>query len=235
MRFALRRLRQCRYLLSATLGVALAVLGDAGVAHGQEIQRGAAARREIRGTVLDSASQHPLVGASVSVVGTRQGGVTDDQGRYSIVGVLPAAVILTVRWIGYTPVTRRVDVSHGSAVADFVLSAQAALLGALKVTDRAATFLNEQQATSTMSSADVEKNRGQTLGETIKEMPGVSIIQYGPSIAKPVVRGLHQHVAQAQTPQIGAHAQRADAAQLEALALQTEVQLVQEGRGDDLA
>jgi iron complex outermembrane receptor protein len=52
-------------------------------------------------------------------------------------------------------------------------------------------FLRAQQATSTMTVQQVKEDRGQTIGETIKELPGVSIIQYGPSIAKPVVRGLH--------------------------------------------
>jgi iron complex outermembrane receptor protein len=42
-----------------------------------------------------------------------------------------------------------------------------------------------------MNAQEIQENRGQTLGETIRELPGVSIIQYGPSIAKPVVRGLH--------------------------------------------
>jgi len=57
--------------------------------------------------------------------------------------------------------------------------------------DSAAKFLRAEQVSASMSEEEVQQRRGQTLGETIKALPGVAIIQYGPSIAKPVVRGLH--------------------------------------------
>ena len=108
-----------------------------------------------------------------------------------IVGSLPATVTILVRHIGYAPVTRRLDLSRGAATVDIVLAARATSLQDVTVTAESIPFLRAQQATSTMSAEEVKQDRGQTLGETIKELPGVSIIQYGPSIAKPVVRGLH--------------------------------------------
>jgi len=177
----------------ALILAAILVLIDArGELGAQEIQRGAEARREIRGMVTDSASQQPVVGATILVVGTKTGAVTDAHGRYELVGSLPSVLTLSARRIGYAPATRRVDLSRGNAVVDFVLAFRATQLQTITVTvDSATKFLETQQATSAMGAADIEQNRGQTLGETIKELPGVAIIQYGPSIAKPVVRGLH--------------------------------------------
>ena len=158
----------------------------------QEIQQSAQARREIRGTVTDSATRQVIAGVTVLIAGTKGGAVTDARGRYELVGAFPLAVVVTARRIGYAPATRRVDLSRGDAVVDFILAFRPTQLQTVTVTvDSATRFLDSRQATSTMGAADVEQNRGQTLGETIKELPGVAIIQYGPSIAKPVVRGLH--------------------------------------------
>jgi iron complex outermembrane receptor protein len=158
----------------------------------QEVQQSGPARREVRGTVTDSSTGQPVVGATVYVTESKQGVLTDAKGRYDIAGALPSPITLTVRYLGFAPITRRIDLARGSVVSDFVLAARATQLEGVKVTvDSAAKFLNSQQATSTMGAAEIEQNRGQTIGETIKDLPGVAIIQYGPSIAKPMVRGLH--------------------------------------------
>ena len=105
---------------------------------------------------------------------------------------MPAVVQVTFRRLGFAPAIRRVDLSRGSAVADVILTPRAASLTGVTVkADSVAEFLRSEQVTSSMSAQDIQERRGQTLGETIRDLPGVSIIQYGPSIAKPVVRGLH--------------------------------------------
>lgn len=162
------------------------------VARAQVIQEGAQSRREIRGVVTDSAARRPLVGASVSVAETHQNTVTDSLGRYRLAALFPAAVTVTFQHIGYSSVTRRITFEDGRATLNAALPVRAIDVTGFTVTpDSAASFLAKQQVATTMGAQEVEQNRGQTLGETIKEMPGVAIIQYGPSIAKPVVRGLH--------------------------------------------
>ena len=42
-----------------------------------------------------------------------------------------------------------------------------------------------------LAGADLAAARGQTLGAALERLPGVTLLQTGPSIAKPVVRGLH--------------------------------------------
>ncbi|MCC6243211.1 MAG: TonB-dependent receptor [Gemmatimonadaceae bacterium] len=57
--------------------------------------------------------------------------------------------------------------------------------------DTLAERLSSVAATSTLNAAQLSEVRGQTLGETIKNVPGVALIQFGPSVAKPVIRGLN--------------------------------------------
>ena len=46
---------------------------------------------------------------------------------------------------------------------------------------------------TTISGADLDKTRGQTLGESLKGVTGVTTLQTGSSIAKPVIHGLHSN------------------------------------------
>ena len=176
-------------LASAALGGTL--LGSARRVEAQDVQRGPAARRVVHGVVTDSASRAPLAGADVVVLETSQSAITNAAGGYEIAGLLPAAVTVIVRHVGYAPVTRRVSLARGSGEVTVALAPRVAELAGVRVTaDSTASFLATQQPSTTLSAAEVERRRGQTLGETIRDLPGVSIIQYGPSIAKPVVRGL---------------------------------------------
>jgi iron complex outermembrane receptor protein len=158
----------------------------------QEIQPAPPIRREIQGSIIDSATSQPIGGAQISVAEAKVATTADSAGRYRIAGAFPPAVTLTIRRIGYGPVTKRVDLARGIATVNVALTQSASMLEKMTVkADSAAEFLRAAQPTATMTQEDVQQQRGQTLGETIKAMPGVAIIQYGPSIAKPVVRGLH--------------------------------------------
>jgi len=83
----------------------------------------------ISGRVVDSASGRPLPNAQIGVVGTPLGAVTNDAGRYTIVGVPAGAHTLRVILIGYAPQTRAVTVADGQSLGvDFALRTQAVQL-----------------------------------------------------------------------------------------------------------
>src|SRR3954471_9974218 len=76
----------------------------------------------ITGRVVDRATQQPIVGATVRVVGTTRGAQTSDQGTYRITGVNAGAVNIQALRIGYASITRPLTVTAGgSATMDFSL------------------------------------------------------------------------------------------------------------------
>ena len=80
----------------------------------------------ITGIISDSAQGFPVAGVNVAVTGTTFGGVSSDNGRYTIAAVLPGTYTLEARRLGYAPVRREgVVVTAGQATTvDFkVLSA----------------------------------------------------------------------------------------------------------------
>ena len=75
----------------------------------------------ITGTVLDSTSQSPLVGAEVFIVPVGASAVTrgvrvSATGRYSLIGVPAGNVTVRARLVGYAPKEQRVTVREGETI-----------------------------------------------------------------------------------------------------------------------
>jgi len=63
---------------------------------------------------------------------------------------------------------------------------------AVQVTgDRNSVYGIASQDVNIITSESLDKHRGQTLGETLKRVTGLHTLQTGPSISKPVLRGMH--------------------------------------------
>jgi TonB-linked SusC/RagA family outer membrane protein len=83
----------------------------------------------ITGVVIDQATQQPVSGAQVVVVGTQRGGMTDAQGRFSIAGVPPGTYDVRARRVGYAPIVQRVTVAAGATEStSFALAVSATTL-----------------------------------------------------------------------------------------------------------
>ncbi len=185
------------FAIRCVLVFTLAVLHGVGVSalKAQGVSRLARATRTLLGAVRDSSSASPLRGAEVVVVvgGLERRNRTDAEGHF-VFSQLPAgAVTLRIRIIGYAPLERAVDLTRASDLnLAIALRATSVMLESVAVTaQRLPDALARVAATSTLDAQALAANRGQTLGETIKFLPGVSVIQFGPSIAKPVIRGLN--------------------------------------------
>lgn len=156
-------------------------------------QRADAPLRHLHGVVEDSASGRGLASAEVEVLTpalrrTR----TDAAGRFDLRDLPAARVRLRLRLVGYAPLDRELDLTAGDLVLAVHLAPTSVVLEELAVTaDSLRDPLHAVAAISSLDAADLAAQRGQTLGETLKYLPGVAVIQYGPSIAKPVIRGLN--------------------------------------------
>jgi len=92
----------------------------------------------LRGQVTRTAPDAPVVGAQVFVVGTRAGGVTDAQGRYTFTGVPAGTQTVRVRALGYHPADKTVDIVAGqTATLDLVVNSAPVSLDEVVVTGTA--------------------------------------------------------------------------------------------------
>ncbi|WP_434479255.1 TonB-dependent receptor plug domain-containing protein [Gemmatimonas sp.] len=150
--------------------------------------------RHLHGVVEAAATGRPVRDAEVVVTwGTRSVRQrTDGNGRFDLRDLPASTVMLRVRALGFAPNAREVELRSADRLLTVHLEPATTLLQEVAVrADTLGERLARVAATSTLDAQALAATRGQTLGETIKNLPGVSVIQFGPSIAKPVIRGLN--------------------------------------------
>ncbi len=146
----------------------------------------------LSGVVRDSATGSPLDGASVYVVHARSGTLTDVDGRFDFPALQSGRHEIIVRMVGYAE-ARRTFVLAANAELEFPLIQVDIAMKGLTITgamDKAG-LMGSNRAISVVGADDLHRLRGQTLGEALDHLPGVTLISTGPSITKPVIRGLH--------------------------------------------
>lgn len=151
----------------------------------------------------------PMPGVNVVVPALGRGATTDADGRYALTDLPADTLTVAFRFVGFEPEVRQVDLRRGSVVLDVTL--HPAVIEGMEVVvtagrGAAARLTASAQALSVLEGQALEDVRGQTLGETLERLPGVTTLSTGPSIAKPVVRGLHSQrvlVLNAGVPQEG--------------------------------
>ena len=157
-------MRNRRWLLALVLGL-LAVANVP--ANAQQ------ATYTITGRALDDVSNAPLVGVQVSIQGTRFGGLTNAQGRYSIVAQLPAGQYrVEAQMIGRQTVTAPFTLGDSRIVAvpDFTLRSVALSLEEVVVTGTAAPTARRAigNAVSTVEGASVNEATAVTIDQALQ-------------------------------------------------------------------
>jgi hypothetical protein len=121
-------------LLEASVDVVFTPDGRAGLVRRVPSEADLRPVGTISGVVTDIDTEAPLSGASIIITETKAGATTDVEGRYRIANVAPGSYHVTVRRVGYAPLSRLIVVAGESTVsADFALSRVASVLDQLVV------------------------------------------------------------------------------------------------------
>ena len=106
----------------------------AGLAFGRTAHAQEGGTGTISGRVVDSASRQPIGSVTVAVVGTRVGGITRDDGTYTIVNVPAGNQRVRVTRIGYTAREQEVTIATGGTTTlNFTLNTVATQLNQVVV------------------------------------------------------------------------------------------------------
>jgi iron complex outermembrane recepter protein len=145
----------------------------------------------LTGIVTDSDTREALIFASVYIRELRRGAVTDEKGRYTIANICPGTYTAVCTHIGCQPLEAQILI-HDNTTKDFDLPHKAMSLDVLVVADKK-TEQKSTQSKSEITGRELEKSRGLPLGEALKSVPGVSTLQTGASVSKPVIHGMHSN------------------------------------------
>ena len=121
-----------------------------------------------------------------------QGTATDIHGRFEFLGILEGDYLVRFSFIGYRSEELRLRITGDIDSVDVRLRPDIIQSEEIIVTRNRATDLTvDARSISILEAEDLAEVRGQTLGETLEDLPGLRALKTGPSISKPVVRGLH--------------------------------------------
>jgi TonB-dependent starch-binding outer membrane protein SusC len=133
----------------------------------------------ITGVVRAAESGEGLPGAVVTVVGTRFGATTDNDGRYAIRGLTPGSVLLNARRIGYGLDSSRVTVvADQTTTADFSLHVLAVQLSEVVAVGYGTQSRRELTgAVSSISSDEIQRAPVQSVDQALLgRVPGVQVV-----------------------------------------------------------
>lgn len=138
----------------------------------------------ITGTVVDAATEAPIAGAQVALEGTERRVVSDDRGRFSILGVPPGIWRLQVRAIGFRPVIVP-DIAVGSGKPATVAVRMVSTPSDLAAFEVRASYFTPQiegsTSTQSLSAEAIRRAPGvqEDVVRAVALLPGVGVTQPG--------------------------------------------------------
>lgn len=157
-------------------------LALAGVANGQVCSE------YLHGRISDETGQ-PLPQAVIQIEPSSYRSISDVNGRFSFSSLCPGEYRLTVTYMGYESASRQVRIPLSEEVIITLQPSRTVLKDV--VIEAGVGGRSVTQTSVSLETEDLEGLHGKPLGESLKEIPGVSALQTGPSIFKPVIDGLH--------------------------------------------
>ena len=155
---------------------------------------------EIRGKLIDSKTGDPLVGATITLTGTRIGGVSDATGNYVVSNVPAGRYVVRAAFVGYVNAQKSVTVETGTVTLNFTLEPTVIQAGEVIIEANRAKERETPVAFSDVSKMTIqEKIHGQDAPLLTQSVPGVfaySTDGVGNGEAKLFVRGFNQSYVQ---------------------------------------
>ncbi len=140
-----------------------------------------AASGKIRGQIIDDKTKEALVGASVVIVGTNYGAVTDVDGNFIILNVPPGTYALRASFIGYQNTTvNNIKVSEdlSTEVNYRLISSEVQLSEVIIINDRPLVNKNATNAVRIGTQEDIQKLPVRGIQAAVALSPGV-VLQNG--------------------------------------------------------
>ncbi len=142
----------------------------------------------LTGRVIDFHDGVPLKGAEISF--NNQKIITNEKGEYRIENLCNVAYAFTVAHKECNTQVVTVDMSEKSKY-DFYLEHHYTDLEEVDIIDSSKKTLTNSQTEGKLNKEQLEEYSNLSLGDALKEISGVSSLNTGNTIVKPVIQGLH--------------------------------------------
>jgi len=145
----------------------------------------------LSGKVIDEHDKTPLAFANIYISELQKGVVSDIDGNYVIKNICAGVYNVKVTHIGCEPLETKLAI-NGNIKRNFFPEHHSEQLKTVSVTTSKAQEKTTQKL-ETLSQKQMEESKGKSLGESLKNITGVTTLQTGASMSKPVIHGMHSN------------------------------------------
>lgn len=143
----------------------------------------------VSGKILSLETNEPLPFATVTILGTTLTDIASESGDFTIKNICNDDIDLEIRFVGYKTVVHHHDLHHPNPI--IYLASDETILESIIVED---SRVEELQSLA-VQKKEIDKLSlvNSTMGELAAEISGVSMLQTGTNISKPMIHGLHSN------------------------------------------
>lgn len=153
-----------------------------------QIGFGQECRLSISGRVIDSGTGDALEFAHIHFQGKEFGAITDEQGKFQIKELCPGSYHLDVSHIGCQTQKVFLDLVQDTTL-EVVLNHSSSEIAGIVV--QGEKFSSAHQSISVLGEKEIMEQLDRSLGQLLQSTMGVSAIQTGGGVSKPVIHGLY--------------------------------------------
>lgn len=145
---------------------------------------------ELSGVVNDQDTRQKLADATVSIKELNLSVLTAKDGSFRFKGICPGVYTVVITHVNCLPLTSHIHLKE-DLHRDFELPHTATQL--TEVIVRGSAGVGSTAVSAELKGRQLEATRGLSLGESLKKINGVTVLQTGNNIYKPVIHGLHSN------------------------------------------
>lgn len=141
------------------------------------------------GQILDE-NNRPVFGAGILLLPQQIGQATDADGKFRFVDLCEGKYRIRVQYLGYEDLEFNISIK-GELNRMIRLKVRVTELSEVVIQHHDDTHTEHATNFVQLDERQLAELAGKSLGESLKDVPGVNTIQTGPGIFKPVIHGVH--------------------------------------------
>jgi iron complex outermembrane receptor protein len=146
----------------------------------------------LRGKILHRENDNPIEAASIILLETRTGAISDQNGNFVVRELCPGTYTLSVQYLGHKEIRQTINLSGTTTAQTFRMEEESLDLSGVEVHGHREAIQTTTAVSSLYGDAMLQA-RGENLGESLKRVAGVTTFSTGNTISKPVIHGLHSN------------------------------------------
>ena len=147
-------------------------------------------RLQLTGHVEESATGEKLIAATIQIKETGRKVATDKKGDFIIEAICAGKYTLIISHVGCEKIERKITLEKDLHLDIFMTGIHSDLQ---EVTVDVKRGIRNSGFKKEITERQLEQSRGGTLGDALSKINGVTLLQTGSAIAKPVIHGLHSN------------------------------------------